>query len=173
MTIQITDLQAHWPPIASMFSIRSEEEYDAAVERLNSLLDKIGTNEQHPLYGVLDTLGTLIHAYEAGHHAVPSASGPEVLQYLMEEHGVSTVQLSDIGPTEVIEQHLAGDQEFSIEQLRMLARRFHVSPAAFIQGYCDYNKPTNSAPFITSYLASSCVAGHSRERIHPRYSLQE
>jgi HTH-type transcriptional regulator / antitoxin HigA len=132
MTTQIADLQAQWPRIAPVFSIRSEEEYDAAVERLNALLDEIGTNQQHPLYGLLDTLGTLVHSYEAEHHAIPSASGPGVLQYLMEEHGVSSADLPEIGPPDAVEGYLAGTEEFSIEQVRALARRFHVSPAAFI-----------------------------------------
>jgi hypothetical protein len=56
MTPQLSDLQTHWAPIAAIFSIRSEGEYDAAVERLNALIDEVGTNESHPLYGLLDTL---------------------------------------------------------------------------------------------------------------------
>jgi antitoxin component HigA of HigAB toxin-antitoxin module len=47
--------------------IRNEREYDQAVKRLNGLLDEIGTDERHPLYGLLDMLGTLIHAYEEKH----------------------------------------------------------------------------------------------------------
>lgn len=140
---QIADLQAHWPPIAPVFLIRSEGEYDLAVERLNKLLDGIGTNEKHPLYGLLDTLGTLIHSYEAEHHVIPDARGPEVLQYLMEEHGVSVADLSNVadpktierflaGDGDSVERYLAGESELTVEQLRLLARRFHVSPAAFI-----------------------------------------
>jgi HTH-type transcriptional regulator/antitoxin HigA len=129
---QIADLHAHWPPIAPVFSIRSEEEYDAAVERLNALIDEIGINQQHPLYGVLDTLGTLVHSYETEHHVIPDASGPGVLEYLMEEHGVSPGDLPDVGPIDAIERYLAGEMELTVEQIRLLARRFHVSPAAFI-----------------------------------------
>ena len=129
---QIADLQAHWPPIAPMFSIRTEEEYDAAVGRLNALIDEIGTNAEHPLYGVLDTLGTLVHSYEAEHHAIPDASGPGVLDYLMEEHGLSASDLPEVGSAELIRRYLSGGAELSIQQVRALARRFHVSPAAFI-----------------------------------------
>ena len=38
----------------------SEHEYALTVERLNRLLDEVGTDEQHPLFTLLDTLGTLI-----------------------------------------------------------------------------------------------------------------
>ena len=132
MTTLLADLEAHWTPIATYFSLRSEEEYDTAVKRLDALVDKVGTNQQHPLYSLLDTLGTLVHTYEAQHHAIPTASGPEVLQYLMEEHGLAEADLPELGSAEEVERYLVGDRAFSIEQVRALARRFHVSPAAFI-----------------------------------------
>lgn len=132
MTTLLTDLQAHWTPIAPLFSIRNEDEYDTAVARMNALLDEIGTNEAHPLYSLLDTLGTLVHTYEAEHHAIPNAAGPEVLQFLLEEHGVSPDDLTEVGSPEIIGRYLARSEELSLEQVRILSRRFHVSPAAFI-----------------------------------------
>lgn len=132
MTTPLADLQAYWTPIAPLFSLRSEEEYDAAVERLNALVDEIGTNEEHPLYSLLDTLGTLVHTYEEQHHAVPTSSGPEVLQFLMEEHELSAADLVELGPPDAVERYLAGNDELSIDQVRVLAGRFRVSPAAFI-----------------------------------------
>ena len=133
MTTQITDLQTHWPPIAAFFSIRSEAEYDAAVVRLYALLDEIGTNQEHPLYGVLDTLGTLIQTYESQHHAIPNASGPDVLRYLIDEHGLSLNDLPDIGDASKVSQYLSGQTELTVDQLRTLAQRVHVSPSAFMQ----------------------------------------
>ena len=64
MSVSTKDLQNHWANIRPLLTIRNEREYDQAVKRLNSLLDEIGANEHHPLYELLDTLGTLIHAYE-------------------------------------------------------------------------------------------------------------
>jgi HTH-type transcriptional regulator/antitoxin HigA len=95
-------------------------------------VDEIGTNQQHPLYSLLDTLGTLVHTYEEQHHAIPGATGTEVLQFLMEEHGLAAADLPELGPPDSVERYLAGKQELSIHQVRTLARRFHVSPAAFI-----------------------------------------
>jgi len=62
MTLVNEELQTHWANIAPLLIIRSEREYTAAVKRLNELLDEIGDNEKHPLYSLLDTLGTLVHA---------------------------------------------------------------------------------------------------------------
>ena len=53
-------LQTHREAIAPLLVISNEQEYDAAIKRLNELLDEIGTNEKHLLYSQLDTLGTLI-----------------------------------------------------------------------------------------------------------------
>jgi HTH-type transcriptional regulator / antitoxin HigA len=132
MTTQLAQLQAHWTPIAPLFSLQNEQEYDAAVERLNALLDEFGTNQKHPLYSLLDTLGTLIHTYEEQHHAIPSATGPEVLQILLDEHGLSAADLPELGTVDAVRGYLAGEQQLTVDQVRIVARRFRVSPAAFI-----------------------------------------
>ena len=62
----IPDINTHWNAIAPLLIIRNEDEYEQAIQRLNNLIDEIGTNEQHPLYNFLDTLGTLIEVYERG-----------------------------------------------------------------------------------------------------------
>ncbi|MGA1409115.1 MAG: cupin domain-containing protein [Prochlorotrichaceae cyanobacterium] len=77
-------------------TITNESEYDAAVERLNTLLDEIGTNEKHPLYTFLDTLGTLIHAYEEHHDPIPDCSGLDILDFLMTEHELTPLDLPKI-----------------------------------------------------------------------------
>jgi HTH-type transcriptional regulator/antitoxin HigA len=132
MTALLANLETHWTPIAPLFSLRNEEEYDAAIERLNALVDVVGTNQQHPLYGLLDALGTIVHSYEAEHHSIGGATGPEVLQFLMEEHGLDSTEVPELGPPQAVEQYLAGREDLTIDQARALARRFHVSPAAFI-----------------------------------------
>jgi HTH-type transcriptional regulator/antitoxin HigA len=63
MNTTTSNLHQHWATISPILTIRNEYQYDQAVEYLNSLLDEIGTNEHHPLYTLLDTLGTILHAY--------------------------------------------------------------------------------------------------------------
>jgi HTH-type transcriptional regulator/antitoxin HigA len=126
------ELQQHWTAISPLLLIRNEPEYDLAVERLNHLLDEVGTDEQHPLYTLLDTLGTLIHAYEEEHHLIPECSGADVLRFLMEEHGLTQSDLPEIGSQGVVSEILRGKRELNVRQIRALAMRFHVSPAVFI-----------------------------------------
>jgi len=126
------DLKTHWSTIRPLLTIRNEREYDRAVKLLNELLDEIGTNERHPLYSFMDTLGTLIEAYEEEYHPVPASRGADMLRYLMEEHSLSQSDLSEIGSQGVVSEVLNGKRELNIRQVRALAKRFHVSPAVFV-----------------------------------------
>jgi HTH-type transcriptional regulator/antitoxin HigA len=126
------ELQQHWTAISPLLSLRDEQEYDRAVERLNRLLDEVGTDEQHPLYTLLDTLGTLIHAYEEEHHPIPECSGVDVLRFLMDEHGLTQSDLPEVGSQGVVSEILRGKRELNVRQIRALAKRFHVSPGVFI-----------------------------------------
>jgi HTH-type transcriptional regulator / antitoxin HigA len=126
------DIQNQWSTIGPLLTIRNEREYDRAIKRLNELLDEIGTNERHPLYSFMDTLGTLIAAYEEEHQPMPASSGADMLRYLMEEHSLAQPDLSEIGSQGVVSEVLNGKRELNIRQVRALAKRFHVSPAVFI-----------------------------------------
>ena len=60
----VAELKKQWVEIAPYLTISNEQEYDAAVERLNILLDEVGDDESNPLYSLLDTLGIIIEAYD-------------------------------------------------------------------------------------------------------------
>ena len=132
MTAIPQELQRHWAAISPLLSIRSGHDHDLAVERLNNLLDEVGTDERHPLYTLLDTLGTVMHAYEEQHHPMPECRGGDVLRFLMEEHGLAQSDLAEIGSQGVVSEILRGKRELNVRQVRALAQRFHVSPAVFI-----------------------------------------
>ena len=126
------DIYPHWAVISPILSIRNEDEYDQAIARLNQLLDDVGTDESHPLYELLDTLGTIIHAYEETHYSIPESSGVDVLRYLMEEHGLRQSDLPEIGTQGVVSEILNGKRELNVRQIRALAEQFGVSTAVFI-----------------------------------------
>ena len=75
-----------------------------------------------------------VDKYEEEHHAVPPASGVDMLRYLIETHqktqsdvaagtGLADSTLSDI---------LAGKRKLSVKQNEALARFFKVSAAVFL-----------------------------------------
>ena len=126
------EVEIHWASVGRLLSVRHEREYEAAVRGIYDLVDEIGTNERHPLYGLLDTLATLIHSYEETHHQLPEASGVDVLRYLMEEHELAQSDLPEIGSQGVVSKILRGKRSLNVRQIRALARRFPVSPAVFV-----------------------------------------
>ena len=132
MSIITEDIQAHWQVVRPIFSIRNEDDYNQAVDRLNALVDEIGTDEEHPLYEMLDTLGAVIQSYEDQHYPIPDCSGIEMLQYLMEEHQLEVSDLSEIGKPEVVSEILDGKRALTIKNLQDLSSRFQVSPAVFV-----------------------------------------
>ncbi len=126
------DIQERWTAIRPVLSIRTERDYKRAVGRLNRLLTEVGANERHPLYELLDTLGTLVHAYEETHHPMPDCSGSDALRFLMEEHGLTQSDLPEIGSQGVVSEILSGKRALNTRQIRVLAKRFGISPAVFI-----------------------------------------
>ena len=132
MTALTKNLQPHWVRLQPYLTIRTERDYDVAIQHLNELLDEIGANERHPLYGLLDTLGTLIEVYEEQHHPMPDCSGAEMLQFLLEEHGLTQSDVPEVGSQGVVSEIVNGQRQLNVRQIRELAERFHVSPAVFI-----------------------------------------
>lgn len=125
-------VQPYWAVVEPVLTVRTEADYDRAVTRLNELLDEVGDDATHPLYGLLDTLGTLVHAYEVEHVEMPHASGVDALQYLMEEHSLTQSDLPEVGSQGVVSEILRGKRRLNIRQIRALSERFGVSPAVFI-----------------------------------------
>lgn len=132
MNIIAEDFQTHWHVVQPLFLIRNEKEYDKAVTVLNELIDEVGTNEKHPLYGLLDTLGTVIHAYEDKHHPIPECSGVEMLQFLMEEHQLKPSDLTELGTPDTVLAILEGESDLTVKHIHALAVRFQVAPAVFV-----------------------------------------
>jgi len=132
MSLSTKDIQRHWVPIRRLLSIRNEREYEGAIKRLNTLLDENGTDERHPLYSFLDTLGTLIHAYEEKNYPMRDVDTAEMLRYFMEERGLKQSDLLEVGSQGVVSEVLSGKRQLNVRQIRALAKRFHVSPAVFM-----------------------------------------
>ncbi|EDX85310.1 hypothetical protein S7335_3009 [Synechococcus sp. PCC 7335] len=132
MTAIASDIRKQWSVIAPILTIRTEQDYDHSIERLNSLVDEVGTDETHPLYTLLETLSLVIQSYEETHHAIPDSDGIEVLSYLMEEHALTESDLPELGEKVAVTKILARQEELELHHIRALANRFNVSPSVFI-----------------------------------------
>jgi len=131
-TMDAPVLKESWPAVESYLSIHNKHDYTLAVNMLNQLLDEVGGNEKHPLYGFLEVLGILIESYEVDHYDLNGATGTDALKYLMQEHDLHQGDLSDIGSQGVVSEILNGKRQLNVGQIQKLSERFKVSPAVFI-----------------------------------------
>jgi len=122
-----------WPLISDIVSVpRTKDEYERAVALLDELIDEVSEDEKHPLASLMDTLGTLIEAYEDRHLPEPVGDPISTLAFFMEEHGVSQADLPEIGSQTEVSEILSRKRELNIHQIRSLSKRFHVSPEVFL-----------------------------------------
>ena len=52
---------------------------------------------------------------------IPEASGPEVLEYLMEEHGLQPEDLPELGEAQAVRAALVGERDLHVRETRALA----------------------------------------------------
>ena len=125
-------LSTAWKQVGPLLTVDSPSSYRRACRVLDDLTDQVGDDERHPLAGLMDTLGTLIEAWEAEHHPLPQAAPRQVLTALRKEHGLKQGDLNELGSQGVVSEILAGKRDLNVRQIRRLADRFGVSPAVFI-----------------------------------------
>lgn len=122
-----------WPKIKNIFSVpQSEEEYDRLVSFLDSLIDEVGENEEHPLASLMDTIGNLIEIYENNNLPAIEGTPAAALRYLMQEHDLKQSDLPEIGSQGVVSEILSGKRRLNTRQVKALSERFGVSPVVFI-----------------------------------------
>ena len=103
------------------------------IKFMNTLLDKIGDQESHPLIGLLDVVTAFVRDYEGRNVEIPNAEPSAVLRLLMAQHDLRRTDLAKIfGSQSNISEVLRGKREINARQARTLGKRFGVSPAVFI-----------------------------------------
>jgi len=133
MNIQLKEIAKVWHDIQPIFSVpHNEKDYNKLVNLLNSLIDEVGNKENHPLASLMETLGSLIETYESQYINEIEGNTIDVLNTLMEEHGLKQSDLPEIGSQGVVSEILSGKRQLNIRQIKILSKRFKVSPAVFI-----------------------------------------
>lgn len=122
-----------WPSVSKVVStINNDRQYNRAVKLLDSLIDEVSQKPDSVKESLIDTLGTLIKEYEDRNIPEPQATGIDALKYLMEEHNLKQIDLSEIGSQGVVSEILNGKRELNLRQVKLLCQRFSVSPNVFI-----------------------------------------
>ncbi len=133
MNTQLREIANVWPNIQSVFSVpHNEKDYNSLVNFLDGLIDEVGNNESHPLSSLMETIGSLIEAYESQNYPDIEGDPINVLKTLMEEHGLKQSDLSEIGSQGVVSEIISGKRQLNLRQIKLLSERFKVSPGVFV-----------------------------------------
>ena len=133
MNTQLKEIVNVWPNIQSVFSVpHNEKDYNSLVNFLDSLIDEVGNNESHLLSSLMETIGSLIEAYESQNYPNMEGDPINTLKTLMEEHGLKQSDLPEIGSQGVVSEIISGKRQLNVRQLKLLSERFKVSPVVFV-----------------------------------------
>ena len=133
MSIQIEEIAKVWPELQPIFSVpHNRKDYNRLVNLLDSLVDEVGNNENHPLASLMETIGSLIETYESRYIEEMEGNPADTLKALMEDHGLKQSDLPEIGSQGVISEILSGKRQLNVRQIKMLSERFRVSPGVFV-----------------------------------------
>jgi len=122
----------YWPVVAQVLSVpQTQQDYQRTVSLLDELVDIVGNDESHSLISLMDTLSLLVESYENEHYQITDVSAKEVLQSIMQEHGLQESDFPEIGNQYNVLEILNGKQELNPKQISALSERFHVSQMVF------------------------------------------
>ena len=134
MIAELERLSGAWTQVSEVLSVpHTEAEYLRISAFLDLVVDEVGEDDSHPLSSMMETLGTLVDAYEREHVRELPSSPTAVLRLLMDEHGLNQSDLPEVGSQGVISEILRGRRQLNVRQVRSLSERFKVSPAVFVE----------------------------------------
>lgn len=118
--------------------INSEEEYQVALEAVETLLVAIGDDPDDPRNHLLDMMTRQLEAYEYQTHPILSQWDQQdgvvaLLKILIHQHNLNQSDLPEIGSQGVVSEILNGKRSLNLKQIKKLAARFDLNPALFIQ----------------------------------------
>ncbi len=134
--VTIHHIPTNWDDLLGLYPLRPiHDKVDR--ENVTEIIDAMAghdLNDDQEDY--LDSLSTLLNAYESEHDAVEARkfTGLEMLRSMMDDHTMSAADLGRL--LEVHRSHAAkilrGERSLTIDHLRVLADHFRVRPDLFI-----------------------------------------
>lgn len=128
------NIAPHWDAFSAasgLKHIETEDDYEAATRLADTLVEAGAIDNHHPQHSLFLVVSDLIYAYDQRHYPQREVHGVDLLRFLMEQHGLRQNQLPEIGTQSVVSEILSGKRDLTVNHIRGLAERFHLSPAAF------------------------------------------
>ncbi len=113
-------------------NLRTRRDYLRARRMLDRIIDSIGNDGSGPAADLAETLGIFIDRYEARHVRMPEATPSDILQLLMEQHGLVQSDLPEVGSQGVVSEILRGKRKLNTRQIKALTQRFGVAADLFL-----------------------------------------
>ena len=113
--------------------IRTERDYQAALEEIDRLMD---AGPETPEGDRLDVLATLVDAWEEKHFPIEEPDPIEAIQHRMEALGMSRKDLeSMIGGRNRVSEVLSRKRPLTINMIRRLSEGMHIPAGVLIRPY--------------------------------------
>ncbi|MCF8297867.1 MAG: helix-turn-helix domain-containing protein [Saprospiraceae bacterium] len=113
--------------------IKSEEEYEIALERLEEIFDApLGTPDGNES----ELLALLIEQYEDEHYPIPDPDPIEAIKYMMEQSNMKIKDLAEIlGDKGNVSKILNKKRKMSLETIRKLHTLLKIPYSVLVQDY--------------------------------------
>jgi HTH-type transcriptional regulator/antitoxin HigA len=114
---------------ATLVIVENDKDHQQAKALLEKLMNSADPSDQ----GRLVAQARLIEAYEQGRWPRRIPSPPEILSYLMDQHGLTRAELAEfLGTPSRVSEVMTGKRELSMSMVRKLRDRFHISADVLI-----------------------------------------
>jgi HTH-type transcriptional regulator/antitoxin HigA len=131
--MNVEQISQSWHQIAPLLiPISSEEECDRREVQIRKLIKLNEDKKDVQISYLIQCMALTIEDYEKQEFPLEKPTAIEVLQYLMEEHGLNECDLPEIGDQNLVSDLLTGKQELNLTMIKILAKRFGVSTKTFL-----------------------------------------
>lgn len=119
--------------------IKNEQHYQETLELVETFLQEAKDSHDDPLNGIIELLARAIESYENkkpelaafDHRSMAAPSDVATLRLLMDQHGLGTADLPEIGSKSMVSRVLSGERSLNKNHIQALAQRFSISPSLF------------------------------------------
>ncbi len=134
--------------MAATKSIRSEEDYEAALERVSELMDALSgpqgqiEDSDHPARVELDVLVDLIELYESRHYPIDPPTPAAAIEYEMDRRGMTPRDLIPIiGSRSKVSEVLSGKRAITMPMARALHQHLNIPAEILLRDPADSADP--------------------------------
>ncbi len=121
--------------------ITDDARYGKALDLVEDLLEEGADSPHDPLNLVIEMLSRAIEAYENKNEelatfakqAMEQPADLAMLRLLMDQHGLNTTDLPEIGSKSMVSRVLSGERNLSKKHIQALSKRFGIDPGLFFQ----------------------------------------